>query len=166
MAPKKQAPKKLSIADLKKECKAKGLPQSGEKSDLEDRLETFALGELNKLAGTNPCMLKAGELKKALAQRGLPCDLSINTRDELNAALVAALQKEGPASGGQQDEGSEDERPLSDRRQGASSAGGKGTGASDVSLAVEMAKKVATKTTPAPRTTPSSTRTHTYAQLQ
>lgn len=131
-------PAKMSVGDLKKACKAKGLPMTGEKSDLESRLETFALGERFKMEdGRNPCVLKAGELKKALAQRGLPCDLSISSRDELLASLVAALQKEGPA---QQGDGSEDERPLSERRKGGTSAFA--SGSSDTGLAVDMAKKV------------------------
>jgi len=131
-------PAKVSVADLKKACKAKGLPMTGEKSDLERRLETFALGERFKMEdGRNPCVLKAGELKKALAQRGLPCDLSISSRDELLASLVAALQKEGPV---QQGDGSEDERPLSERRKGGASAFA--SGSSDTGLAVDMAKKV------------------------
>jgi hypothetical protein len=130
-------PAKLSVADLKKACKAKGLPMTGEKADLEGRLETFALAERFMVDGRNPCTLKAGELKKVLAQRGLPCDLSINSRDELLASLVAAMQKEAPAPPG---DGSEDERPLSERRKAGASAGA--SGSSDMGLAVDMAKKV------------------------
>ena len=90
----------MSVATLKKELKEYGLSQQGEKGDLQHRIALYKQGEDNMLDGCNPCKLKAGELKKALAKRGLPCDLSIESRDQLNARLIDALKKEKGESGG------------------------------------------------------------------
>ena len=121
----------MSVAALKKELKTLGLPQTGEKPALENRLRLHALGEKHHIDGTNPVLLKAGPLKKALATRGLPCDLSIEDKDALVGRLLDALKAE---SGGA-DEGGGD----------ASGGGGAGAGAGgssgDVALAVAVAKQ-------------------------
>ncbi|KAL1515358.1 hypothetical protein AB1Y20_001987 [Prymnesium parvum] len=112
-----------SVAQLKAALKARGLPMTGEKPDLEQRLSLHAAGELHKLDGVNPISLKAGELKKALATRGLPCDLSIQSRDELVGLLLSALKQEASAAAG-------------------GSAGGHAKESSAMDEAVALAKKV------------------------
>ena len=118
---------KQSVASLKASLKAVGLPMTGEKDDLIKRLSLHADGEVHQLEGQNPVFLKAGELKKALATRGLPCDLSIQSRDELLAALIGALKTEGGGGGG-----------------GGSETGGGGSddAAAATDLAVGLAKQV------------------------
>lgn len=128
-----------TVGALKKELKSLGLSQSGEKGDLQRRLALHALGEEHKMPdGRNPCSLPAGELKKTLAKRGLPCDTSIETRDELIGRLIEALKAEGAddahgaAADGAAADGAAHGRPKED---GADAA-------SDIALAVTMAKQV------------------------
>ena len=120
-----------NMASLKADLKARGLPQTGEKGDLENRLRLYELGEKFQLDGQNPLKMKAGEFKKALAKRGLPCDLSIESRDQLNARLIDALKKEAatdaPAGGGG----------------GGGGAAAGGGGADDAEAAAELAVEVA-----------------------
>ena len=63
--------------------------------ELVARLELHGAGESAKMEdGRNPCVLKVGELKKALASRGLPCSLDLESRDELTKRLVEARRAE------------------------------------------------------------------------
>lgn len=122
---------KQTIPQLKAALKAVGLPMTGEKDDLLKRLSLHAEGEVHQIDGKNPMVLKAGELKKALAVRGLPCDLSISSRDELLAALIGAIKKEvGGSSTAKDDEG------------GGGGGGAGDDGAATMELAVELAKQV------------------------
>lgn len=114
-----------SVAQLKAALKAVGLSMTGEKDELVQRLNLHAAGEIHKLDGQNPTLLKAGELKKALAIRGLPCDLSIQSRDELLAALIGALKSESGGSAGDSQGGS-----------------GHDSETSAAEMAVDLAKKV------------------------
>ena len=122
---------KEKVGDLKKKLKEVGLAQNGEKPDLINRLKQHAAGESLKLDGENPACLKAGPLKKALAVRGLPCSLDIETRDVLVGRLIDALKKEGGGSGGGE--------------AGSSAAGGDAGDSPEeeaLKLAVDMAKQV------------------------
>ena len=92
---------KLKVAELKKLLKEKGQSGAGEKEDLMRRLTQCDDGEKHTLPdGRNPTSLKAAEFRKLLAQRGLPCDLSINSRDELMQRLLDALKQEGGGGSG------------------------------------------------------------------
>jgi hypothetical protein len=128
---------KLTVPVLKKKCKEAGVAQAGEKPDLINRLKQHAQGEKCKLDGEkNPATLKAGELKKALATRGLPCSLDLESRDVLVGRLIDALKSEGGGSGGGDGGGG-----------GSSGAAGAGDPASSdadeaIALAVGMAKQV------------------------
>ena len=110
----------MSVASLKKQLKALGLPQTGEKPALENRLKLHALGEKHQIEGVNPVLLKAGPLKKALATRGLPCDLSIEDRDALLGRLLGASahiavpkrSKKGQQRGQKHDPEGKNEFPL------------------------------------------------------
>ena len=118
---------KLKVAELKRLLKERGQSGAGEKDELVRRCELCDTGEKHPLPdGRNPTALKAAELRKALAQRGLPCDLAIQTRDELMGLLLGALKKEGGGGGG--------------GGGGASSGGGDGAEAED---AEELATRLA-----------------------
>ena len=121
----------MSVASLKKQLKALGLPQTGEKPALEQRLKLHALGEQHKIDGTNPICLKAGPLKKALATRGLPCDLSIEDKDALVGRLLEALRSEN--GGGEQ----------------GGAGGPSSSAADDITLAVAVAKQALDSPAPA-----------------
>ena len=117
----------MSVASLKKDLKALGLPMTGEKPALENRLKLHALGEKHKVDGTNPLLLKAGPLKKALATRGLPCDLSIEDKDALVGRLLEALKSEGGSA--------------ADDSGGDAMSGGSGASDDGIALAVAVAKQ-------------------------
>ena len=123
---------KCTVAKLKAMCKEAGVSGGGEKPDLVNRLKLHAKGEDAKLDGVNPSNLKAGDLKKALATRGLPCSLDLETRDQLVSRLVDAVKAEtGGGSAGGSGGG------------GAASSGGGGNDADDaIALAVDIAKQV------------------------
>lgn len=117
---------KSTVAVLKKKCKEAGVAQSGEKPDLISRLKQHAAGELHKLDGINPSVLKAGDLKKALAKRGLPCSLDLESRDVLVGRLTDAIKQEGGGGG----------------TASTDAASGGGDADDAIALAVGMAKQV------------------------
>ena len=120
-----------TVAALKAELKSKRLPQTGEKPELEARLALHARALACAPPGEKHAFeLSAPELRKALASRGLPCDLSIATKDELIGSLVQALEREARGGGG----GGADS--------GGDGGGGDGGEGDDTSLAVELAKQV------------------------
>lgn len=127
---------KCTVSVLKGKCKAAGMAQSGEKPDLVTRLKQHAAGERFQLDGTNPTLLKAGVLKKALAVRGLPCSLDIETRDVLVGRLIDALKKEG---GGADAAGS---ASAGDCGASGDAASGDSAAEEALALAVDMAKQV------------------------
>ena len=87
---------KCKVAELKKLLKERGQTGAGEKEELVARMRLWEAGEKHKLPdGRNPTALKAAEFRKLLAQRGLPCDLSIESRDALMQRLLEALKQEG-----------------------------------------------------------------------
>ena len=80
---------KCKVAELKKLLKERGQTGAGEKEELVTRMRLWEAGEKHKLPdGRNPTALKAAEFRKLLAQRGLPCDLSIESRDALMQRLT------------------------------------------------------------------------------
>ena len=122
---------KCTVPVLKKKCKEAGVAQSGEKPDLILRLKQVAAGSslTEQCGGENPACLKAGALKKALATRGLPCSLDLETRDVLVGRLIDALKSEGGGGGGGGGDGGD--------------GGGGGDDEEDgIALAVAMAKRV------------------------
>ena len=123
---------KCTVAALKKRCKEAGVAGTGEKPDLVTRLKQVAAGEACKLSGVNPACLKAGELKKACAVRGLPCSLDLETRDVLVGKLIDALKKEKGSAAGSGDSSA------------AASGGADAESPEDdaLALAVEIAKQV------------------------
>ena len=87
---------KCKVAELKKLLKERGQTGAGEKEELVTRMRLWEAGEKHKLPdGRNPTALEAAEFRKLLAQRGLPCDLSIESRDALMQRLLDALKQEG-----------------------------------------------------------------------
>ena len=79
----------------------------GEKAVLIWRINTYHDGEKYQVAGQNPLRLKPGELRKAVATRGLS---PIGTNEELLTALMEFLKKQQPAEGGA--DSSDDDKPI------------------------------------------------------
>ncbi|EOD12848.1 hypothetical protein EMIHUDRAFT_244917 [Emiliania huxleyi CCMP1516] len=118
---------KLKVAQLKAKLKERAQSGAGEKEDLVRRLQLCDAGDKHALPdGRNPTTLKAAEFRKALASHGLPCDLSINTRDELMQSLIDALKSEGGGTSAE----------------AGSSAGGGGGGEDADELATRLALQV------------------------
>lgn len=118
---------KAKLAEVKGLLKELGQSQAGEKSELAARLRLFVEGAAVRGAGglqANPAALKIGELRKELAKRGLPCDTSIETRDELLRRLIDTLKR--------------DTRPSA----GASASGAEGAAETGEARAVALAEKV------------------------
>lgn len=91
---------KAKLAEVKSLLKNLGQSQAGEKAELAERLRLFVEGAAVCGDAPNPATLKIGELRKELAKRGLPCDTSIETRDELLRRLVDTLKRSAPPAGG------------------------------------------------------------------
>jgi hypothetical protein len=83
---------KLKVGELKGFLKEKGISQTGEKGTLMFRIKAFLDGERLKIDGRNPAMLKAGELKKECAKRGLS---PMGYPDELLESLIGYLKTHG-----------------------------------------------------------------------
>jgi hypothetical protein len=127
---------KCKVAELKKLLKERGQSGAGEKEELVTRLKLCEAGEKHKLPdGRNPTALKAAEFRKLLAQRGLPCDLSIEPRDELMQRLLDALQQEGGSSKRSAGEAGLDEA-------GGAAGGAAATGEDAEALATRLAEQV------------------------
>ena len=91
---------KCKVAELKKLLKERGQTGAGEKEELVTRMRLWEAGEKHKLPdGRNPTALKAAEFRKLLAQRGLPCDLSIESRDALMQRLLDTLKRSAGEAG-------------------------------------------------------------------
>ena len=108
---------RLKVGELKGFLKEQGLSQTGEKGTLLFRIRAFLDGEKMKIDGKNPALLKAGELKKACATRGLS---PLEYPDELLESLIGWLKTHG-GGGDQGNDGAKAEK-------GASSAAEEGTG--------------------------------------
>ncbi|TFJ88403.1 hypothetical protein NSK_000752 [Nannochloropsis salina CCMP1776] len=85
---------KLKVGELKGFLKENGLSQTGEKGTLMFRIKAFLDGEGMKVDGRNPATMKAGELKKECAKRGLS---PMGYPDELLESLINYLKTHGGA---------------------------------------------------------------------
>lgn len=119
-------PKKAELATALKKA---GLTASGTLEQMAARLKTYGDAEKALLPdGANAAALPNARLKKELASRGLPCDLSIESRDALARRLVDALCASVPSSAAAAPS-------HTDHADGGSEA------ASSIQIAVDVAKR-------------------------
>jgi len=108
---------KLKVGELKGFLKDHGISQTGEKGTLMFRIKAFLDGERLKIDGLNPALLKAGELKKECAKRGLS---PMGYPDELLESLIGYLKTHGS---GDSTAAASGERPSAQEKTGAESGG-------------------------------------------
>eukprot|EP00624_Nannochloropsis_granulata_P007617 evm.model.NODE_8710_length_21214_cov_36.574619.5 len=111
---------KLKVGELKGFLKDHGISQTGEKGTLMFRIKAFLDGERLKIDGRNPAFLKAGELKKECAKRGLS---PMGYPDELLESLIGYLKTNGSGNGTTAACG---ERPSDQKKTGAEDRVGPG----------------------------------------
>lgn len=123
---------KLKVGELKGFLKDHGISQTGEKGTLMFRIKAFLDGERLKIDGRNPAFLKAGELKKECAKRGLS---PMGYPDELLESLIGYLKTNGSGNGTTAACG---ERPSDQKKTGAEGGedeeGGNGGGNAALAL--------------------------------
>lgn len=103
---------KLKLNELKDFLKENGCVTTGEKGTLVFRAKAFLDGQKDsmKIDGKNPALLKAAELRKECAARGLS---PIGTNDELLERLIGKLQTtDGSKQSNDSDSGANEDGPI------------------------------------------------------
>ena len=124
----------MKVSDIKGRLKEIGMSQVGDKGTMIYRLDLFDRCEAKKLSvegDTNPCLLKAGDLKKCASKLGISPML---TSDEILSELVKMLEASKKNSPDKKSSSS-----ASSAKQGSESSGDQGSGGID---AVGIAKLV------------------------